>query len=101
MKFLKILKNKKIVLLNIFLILYVAVNLIGGERGLVSYLEKNNKERQLSLKYDNLVLQLEQIENKNKLLSSNLNLDYLDKLYREKLKFGLKDEIIIKLNNEK
>ena len=30
-------------------------------------------------------------------LSTNLNLDYIDMLYREKLKFGKKDEIIIKL----
>ena len=33
----------------------------------------------------------------NTLLSTKLNLDFIDTIYREKLKFGKKDEIIIKL----
>ena len=33
-------KKKKLILFNIFLTLYVGINLVGGERGLVSYLEK-------------------------------------------------------------
>ena len=40
---------------------------------------------------------LNEFEKKNKLLSTNLSLDYVDTLYREKLKFGKKEEIIIKL----
>ena len=42
MKLFQIFKNKKIFLLNIFLTLYVAINLIGGERGIFSYFEKKN-----------------------------------------------------------
>ena len=34
---------------------------------------------------------------RNKLLSTDLNLDFVETLYREKLKFGKKEEIIIKL----
>ena len=41
---------------------------------------------------------IRKFENKNKLLSENINLDYLDILYREKLKLGKKDEIYIKIN---
>ena len=37
------------------------------------------------------------VEHKNKLLSENIDLDYLDTLYRSKFKFGTKDEILIKL----
>jgi hypothetical protein len=37
---LKIIRKKKILLLNLFLTLYIATNLIGGERGLVSFFEK-------------------------------------------------------------
>mgnify|MGYP001256282610 FL=1 len=37
-------------------------------------------------------------EQKNKLLSGIPNLDYLDYLYRSKLKFGKKNEVLIKLN---
>ena len=45
--------------------------------------------------------QLNKIETKNKLLSDDLDVDFVDTLYREKLKFGKPGEIIIKLDNEK
>ena len=98
MKLLIILKNRKILLLNIFLTLYIVINLIGGERGLISYVEKKNLNNKLATEYKVLKSNLEEIENKNTLLSDNINIDYLDKLYREKLKFGKKNEILIKLN---
>ena len=41
--------------------------------------------------------QLNEMKKKNKLLSEQLDLDFLEILYREKLKFGKKEEIIIKL----
>ena len=97
MKLIQILKNKKIFLLNIFLTLYVSINLIGGERGLVSYFEKKNIEKSLIQEEIKLTQKLKEIEKKNKLLSENIDLDYLDTLYREKLKFGKKDEILIRL----
>ena len=40
MRLIESFKNKKLILINIFLTLYVGINLIGGERGLVSYFEK-------------------------------------------------------------
>ena len=97
MRLVKIFKTKKIFLLNIFLTLYVSINLIGGERGLISYFEKKNMEKFLAQKEIELTQKLKEIEKKNKLLSENINLDYLDTLYREKLRFGKKDEILIKL----
>ena len=45
MRLIQIFKNKKLFLLNIFLTLYVSINLISGERGLVSYFEKKNIEK--------------------------------------------------------
>ena len=50
MRLIKLLKTKKLILLNIFLTLYVGTNLIGGERGLISYFEKKNLEMKLSEK---------------------------------------------------
>ena len=97
MKIFQIIKKKKIFFFQIFLILYIGVNLVGGERGLISYSKKNNYEKSLSIKNIKLKNQLETIEHKNKLLSKNINLDFLDTLYRSKLKFGTKDEILIKL----
>ena len=97
MSIIKIFKNKKLFLLNMFLALYVFINLIGGERGLISYFEKKNIAKQLSKKELILKSELYEYDNKNRLLSKNLDLDYLDQLYREKLMLGTKNEILIKL----
>ena len=83
--------------MNILLAIYIATNMIGGERGLVSYYEKEKKQKNLIEKKNILTKKLNEFEKKNNLLSTNLNLDYVETLYRDKLKFGKKEEIIIKL----
>ena len=40
MRLIESFKKRKLLLLNVFLTLYVGINLIGGERGLASYFEK-------------------------------------------------------------
>ena len=97
MRFLNFFRNKKLLLLNILLTIYIATNLIGGERGLISYYEKDKIQKNLDEKKTRLSNELVEIQKKNQLLSTNLNLDYVDMIYREKLKFGKKDELIIKL----
>ena len=97
MKLLNFFKTKKLLLLNILLTFYIATNLVGGERGLVSFYEKERIYKYLIQKEKKLSNELTELEKKNQLLSTNLNLDYVDMIYREKLKFGKKDEIIIKL----
>jgi|TARA_B110000211_G_scaffold223310_1_gene273077 cell division protein DivIC len=98
MRLFEILKNKKIYFFQIFLTLYIGINLISGERGLISYFEKKNFKNKLSIKSTELKKNVELVEHKNKLLSENLDLDYLDTLYRSKFKFGKKNEVLIKLN---
>ena len=97
MRLFNFLIKKKFLLLNVFLTLYIATNMIGGERGLISYYEKEKKQKNLIEKKKILTEKLNEFKKKNKLLSTNLNLDYVETLYREKLKFGKKEEIIIKL----
>ena len=97
MRVFQIIKAKKIFFFQIFLTLYIGINLLGGERGLVSYFEKSSYEKKLSLKSSELKKDLESVDYKNRLLFENIDLDYLDTLYRTKLKFGKKDEILIKL----
>ena len=97
MKTFQILKDKKIFFFQVFLTLYIGINLIGGERGLISYFEKNAYGKILHTKNIKLKNELEIIEHKNKLLSKNIDHDYLDILYRTKLKLGTRDEILIKL----
>tara|TARA_B110000967_G_scaffold183397_1_gene202049 strand:- start:1440 stop:1736 length:297 start_codon:yes stop_codon:yes gene_type:complete len=97
MNIIKGFKNNKIFLLNIFLTLYVVINLTGGDRGLFSYLEKKNIQKSLIINKEKLTEELNILVNKNNLLSNKIDLDYLDYLYRKKLKLGNKDEILIKL----
>ena len=40
MRLIESLKKKKFILFNTFLTLYIGINLIGGERGLISYFDK-------------------------------------------------------------
>ena len=63
-----------------------------GERGLFSYFEKKEKQKQLILKRDNLNSTLNTIEKKISLLSENIDKDYLEILYREKFFYGKQNE---------
>ena len=96
MRLIKSLNKKKFVLINIFFTLYIGINLIGGERGLISYLEKKKVYKELEKKEKMLTIKLEDLEHKISLVKNN-DVDYLDMLYREKFRYGTKDEIIIKL----
>ena len=77
-----------------FLFVYFFFNLLGGERGLISYIEK--KEHLSNLKKEELSLtsKIEDMDHKNSLLSTNLDLDYIEILIRERFLFGKKNETI-------
>ena len=96
MRLIESLKRKKFILFNIFFTLYIGINLIGGERGLISYFDKKRIYEELKIKDKVLTRELKDLENKISLVKNN-DLDYLDMLYREKFRYGTKDEIIIKL----
>ena len=96
MRLIESLKRKKFILLNIFFTLYIGINLIGGERGLISYFDKKRIYEELEIKDKVLTSELKDLEHKISLVKNN-DLDYLDMLYREKFRYGTKDEIIIKL----
>jgi cell division protein DivIC len=96
MKLIESLKKKKFLLFNIFFILYIGINLIGGERGLVSYFEKKNTYKELIAKDKVLTAKLKDLDHKISLINKN-DPDYLDMLYRQKFNYVTEDEIIIKL----
>ena len=96
MKLLESLKKRKFVLFNIFFTLYIAINLIGGERGLISYFDKKNTHQGLLKKDKKLSIELADLNNKISLISKN-DPDYIDMLYRQKFNYVTEDEIIIKL----
>ena len=91
---LRLIKRNYFLLVSIFLILYFSFNLVSGERGLFSYIEK--KELLSNLKKEELTLtsKIEDMDHKNSLLSLNLDLDYVETLIRERFLFGKKDETI-------
>ena len=99
MNFFNVFKKRKILFLNVFLFLYIILNLLTGERGLMAYFEKSELEKKLIKTKANLIEEIQIFDNKNSLLSTNLNFDFVDILIRDKLKIGKKEEIIIKIND--
>ena len=99
MEFFKVIKRKKLLFLNIFFLLYISINLFTGERGLISYFEKNKLLSYLNNEKSLLLEEVQNIENKNNLLSKNLNDDLVDILVREKFMYGKKSEVLIKIND--
>jgi len=91
---LRLIKKNYFLLISLFLILYFSFNLVSGERGLFSYNEK--KELLSNLKKEEKLLdrKIKDLDNKNSLLSINLDLDYIETLIRERFLFGKKDETI-------
>ena len=96
MKLIESLKKRKFLLFNIFFTLYIGINLIGGERGLISYFDKKNNYQELVKKNERLTIELDDLDHKISLVNKN-DPDYLDILYRQKFNYVTKDEIIIKL----
>ena len=96
MKLLQIFRLRKFIFVNILLFSYVILNLLDGERGLVSYIEKLNIKEQLLIEKKSIRNQLNIIEMKNNLLTNTIDLDYLETLYREKFMVGKPSEKIYK-----
>ena len=98
MRFVQIINQKKFTLITIFLSLYVLINLLDGQRGLISYYEKQKIKEQLVEEKKALSIKLAIVENKNMLLTDKMDLDYLEILYRKKFMFGKSNEHIYKSN---
>ena len=96
MQLIKSLNKKKLLLFNIFFALYIGINLIGGERGLISYFDKKNIYKELINEQQVLAVKLKDLDHKISLINKN-DPDYLDMLYRQKFNYVTGDEIIIKL----
>ena len=91
---LRLIKRNYFLLTSIFLIFYFIFNLVSGERGLFSYFEKKELLSNLKNEEALLINKIEDIDHKNSLLSTNLDLDYVEILIRERFLFGKKDETI-------
>ena len=94
MKFVEIITRNKFTLISVFLFFYVILNLLDGERGLISYYEKLKLKEELIQETKLLTSQLELFEKRNSLLTDQIDLDYLETLYRKKFMFGKVNEKI-------
>ena len=97
--FVKIKKNY-FLLISTFLILYFFFNLLDGERGLFSYLKKKEILTDLQKTEQDYAAKVEEFEFKNSLLTTNLDLDYIEILIRDKFFFGKNKESVYIINNE-
>ena len=91
---LRLIKRNYFLLTSIFLIFYFIFNLVSGERGLFSYFEKKELLSNLKNEEALLINKIEDTDHKNSLLSTNLDLDYVEILIRERFLFGKKSETI-------
>ena len=91
---LKKIKNNYFLLVFTFLLLYFLFNLLSGQRGLISYFDKQETLKNLKNEEISLINQINDLDFKNSLLSINLDLDYVEILIRERFLFGKKNEKI-------
>ena len=93
-------KKNYFLLITTLLILYFFFNLLDGERGLFSYIKKNKILINLQQSEKNYIDKIENLEFKNSLLTTNLDLDYIEILIRSKFFFGKKDETTYVITND-
>ena len=96
----KIIKKNYFLLISTFVILYFIFNLLDGERGLFSYLKKKENLTELKRTEVDYINKIEDLEHKNSLLTTNIDLDYIETLIRKKFFFGKKNETTYIIAND-
>ena len=97
---LKIIKKNYFLLITTFVILYFIFNILDGERGLFSYIKKKEMLVNLQQSEKDYINKIEDLEFKNSLLTTNLDLDYIETLIRSKFLFGKKNETTYIITND-
>jgi len=98
---LSIIKKNYIALITTFLILYLLFNLLDGERGLISFFKKDKIIYELKKEEELLIKKIDDLSNKNYLINSKKDLDFIEILIRDKFIFGKDGEKIYMLQNDK
>ena len=94
----KIKKNYFILIIT-FLFIYFFFNLLGGDRGLISYIKKKEIYEDLKIKQNDLRIKIQDLEHKNSLLTENIDLDFIEILIRDKFLFGKEGETTYIINH--
>ena len=85
-------KKNYFILIVTFLFIYFFFNLLGGDRGLISYLKKKEIYENLKASQNEIQIKIEDLEHKNSLLTENIDLDFIEILIRDKFLFGKEGE---------
>ena len=95
-------KKNYFILIVTFLFIYFFFNLLGGDRGLISYIKKKEIYEDLKIKQNDLRIKIQDLEHKNSLLTKDIDLDFIEILIRDKFLFGKEGETtyIIKQNGK-
>ena len=93
------LKKNLSVLVVTFLFIYFFFNLLDGDRGLISYMEKKNMYKKLKKNQNVLSDRISDLEHKSLLLTENIDLDFIEILIREKFLFGKEGETTYIIKN--
>ncbi len=85
----------KFFIINSFLILYFVINFFDGDRGYIVLQDKKKEYKELvevekKLKLKNITLKRE-----NEALTTKIDLDYIDELYRKNFVVGKKNEKLL------
>ena len=80
--------------------LYFLFNILDGERGIFSYIKKKEILKNLQKTEKDYINKINDLEFKNSLLTTNLDLDYIETLIRSKFFFVKKEETIYIITND-
>lgn len=94
-KFFLFFKNYKFIIINIFLIMYFIVNFFDGNRGYFSFQNKKLEYQSLVEVEKNLKIKYQQLKKENEALTTKINLEFIDEMYRKKFLVGKKGEKLI------
>ncbi len=87
--------NHKFLIINIFIILYFIINFFDGNRGYISLQKKKIEYDKLSNIENLLKIDNKRLKDENNSLSENIDLNFLDEIYRGKFALGKKNEKLL------
>ena len=94
-KFFLFFKDYKFIIINIFLIMYFVINFFDGNRGYFSFQNKKLEYQSLVEVEKNLKIKNQQLKEENEALTTKINLEFIDEIYRKKFLVGKKGEKLI------
>ena len=94
-KFFLFFKNYKFIIINIFLIMYFVINFFDGNRGYFSFQNKKLEYQSLVEVEKNLKIKNQELKEENEALTTKINLEFIDEMYRKKFLVGKKGEKLI------